>query len=94
MPGVLRTLHHGDKIQVLGEIKSKTDLIVHIVRDFSNVCIKRYNEAIATQMLACPRMHFSSPIVKNEASWVEESRLSLTNDVSKDLFETSSEEEN
>ena len=71
---------------------------VHILRNFTGVDIARYQEAIAKQSMACPRIRrqIIDPAVNSPApcAFLSSSAASINqHDISKDLFGESSTDE-
>ena len=101
VPHMKVKLNNGDIIQVMGELKiEKVDvfsLIVHIIRDFSNVDLVRYHEAISLQSPACPKISLHEPDPNNFSSPPPSafgaSFQGDTKNLSKDLFEESDDEQ-
>ena len=113
VPNLLHDQEHyeGSVVQVLGELKqlnvnataagSGFCIQVHILRNFSGVNIARYQEAIAKQSVACPRMclrrqNEGHPAVQNSpapSSFLDSDAIDQNADVSKDLLADSSIDE-
>lgn len=69
--------------------------MVHIVRDFSNVSVQRYNEAISKQLVFCPKIAWTSAQGETSISTPAQNNTSSRSfsDISKDLFDFTIEEE-
>lgn len=70
-------------------------MTVHIIRDFSNVNEARYNEAISKQLLACPRVTLRNSQQPSDSIILPSTPIQTTQieDTSKDMFESSSNED-
>ena len=94
-------LYEGTLIQVFGDLlkhqednKSRLCVQVHILRNFTGVDVARYQDAIAKQSLACPRMCLRRLILDTVNSPAPSAFLGSApinqNDISRDMFNDTS----